>query len=105
MGQLNQQDPAEAARNAQKSYFMSITAPDDMNTATLSHPLQLKSAYAINGQEPACTTAHRKAHETVDYMWLSPAVNKLQVLQLSHLPAEQLQEKVVPHRYHPSDHL
>lgn len=103
--QLNTQDPAEAARNAQKSYFMSIIPPDDMQTATLSHPLQLKSAYSINGTEPACTTAHRKAHETVDYMWFSPGVNKLQVLQLSHLAAEEIGTKVVPHRYHPSDHL
>jgi len=103
--QLNQQEAAEAAANAQRSYFMCRTSPDDMETATFSHPLELTSAYCSNGKEPPCTTAHRKAHETVDYMWTSPGVDKLQVLQLSHLPSEKLQDKVVPHRFHPSDHF
>ena len=89
-----------------EAYFLTSALPEEITAERFSHPLRLASAYAANGKEPFCTTCHRKARETVDYLWYSPdTINKIQTLQVSHLGADELSKIVLPHRLHPSDHL
>lgn len=88
-----------------KYYFFSQNKTEDLNSEIFSHPLELKSSNCINGKEPFCTSLHKQGHETVDYIWHSGNIKKVQTLQTSHLPPDALSERVIPNRYHPSDHF
>ncbi|GAQ92102.1 CCR4-NOT transcription complex subunit 6 [Klebsormidium nitens] len=84
--------------------------------SVVRHPLDgLRSAYATVRQprfrgeatcarEPACTTFHGKARGTVDYIWFSPGLRPIRVLDTP--PMQSLQRlRGLPTERWPSDHF
>lgn len=87
-------------------YYYSPTGTEIPQNYVFKHPFLFSSAYAKHGGEPFCTTSHKMARETVDYLWFTNiACNE--VLSITHLPEEEFVDRkvVIPHRFHPSDHF
>ena len=83
-----------------------FTCPSEsQNTMNIRHNIKLKSSYGeiLNGKEPMCTIIHKRARETVDYIWYSSdSMNLKRTLPLS---KEICQNAQLPNKCHPSDHL